>query len=106
MLEITEKASEMIKDFLKDKDEVQAIRIMLSQGGCSGPALGMALDKSRSDDREFEDRGIKFVIEKSLYERVKPIKIDYVSSDMGSGFNITSNLPVEPSSCGSSSCSC
>jgi len=33
MLEITEKASEMIKDFLKDKEEIPAIRIMLSQGG-------------------------------------------------------------------------
>jgi Fe-S cluster assembly iron-binding protein IscA len=33
MLEVTEKASEMIKDFLKDRDEIPAIRIMLSQGG-------------------------------------------------------------------------
>ena len=33
MLEITEKASEMIKDFLKDREEIPAIRIMMSQGG-------------------------------------------------------------------------
>jgi Fe-S cluster assembly iron-binding protein IscA len=33
MLEITEKASDMIKDFLKDKEEIPAIRIMMSQGG-------------------------------------------------------------------------
>lgn len=33
MLEITEKATEMIKDFLKDKEELPSIRIMLSQGG-------------------------------------------------------------------------
>ena len=33
MLEVTEKASEMIKDFLKDKEVIPAIRIMLSQGG-------------------------------------------------------------------------
>lgn len=33
MLEISEKASEMIKDFLKDRDEIPAIRIMMSQGG-------------------------------------------------------------------------
>jgi Fe-S cluster assembly iron-binding protein IscA len=33
MLEVTEKASEMIKDFLKDREEIPAIRIMLSQGG-------------------------------------------------------------------------
>ena len=105
MLEITEKASEMIKNFLKDKDDIQAIRIILSQGGCSGPALGMAMDEPRDNDQEFDDRGIKFVIEDSLYERAKPIKVDYVSSEMGSGFDITSNLPVQPSSC-CSSCSC
>jgi len=33
MLEVTEKASEMIKDFLKDREEIPAIRIMLSGGG-------------------------------------------------------------------------
>jgi Fe-S cluster assembly iron-binding protein IscA len=33
MLEVTEKASNMIKDFLKDRNEIPAIRIMLSQGG-------------------------------------------------------------------------
>ena len=105
MLEITEKASEMIKDFLKDREGPPPIRIMLSQGGCSGPALGLALDESKENDQEFEDRGIKFVIENSLYDRVKPISIDYVTSEMGSGFDLKSNLPVMPSSCGSS-CTC
>ncbi len=33
MFEVTEKASEMIKDFLQDKEDVPAIRLMLSQGG-------------------------------------------------------------------------
>lgn len=33
MLEVSQKASDMIKDFLKDREEVPAIRIMLSQGG-------------------------------------------------------------------------
>lgn len=33
MLEVTEKATEMIKDFLKDKENLPSIRIMLSQGG-------------------------------------------------------------------------
>ena len=65
----------------------------------------MALDESRENDQEFDDRGLKFVIENSLYDRVKPITVDYVTSAMGSGFNIMSNMPVKPSSCGSS-CSC
>jgi len=65
----------------------------------------MALDESRENDQEFDDRGLKFVIENSLYDKVKPITVDYVTSAMGSGFNIMSNMPVQPSSCGSS-CSC
>ena len=33
MFEVTEKATEMIKEFLKDREEIPAIRVMLSQGG-------------------------------------------------------------------------
>ena len=33
MFEVTEKASEMIKEFLKDRDMVPHIRILLSSGG-------------------------------------------------------------------------
>ncbi len=33
MLEVTEKASEMIREFLKEREDTPSIRIMLSQGG-------------------------------------------------------------------------
>ncbi len=33
MFEITDKASDMVKEFLKDKEEIPSIRIMLSEGG-------------------------------------------------------------------------
>jgi len=33
MFEVTEKASEMIKGFLKDKPDSSYIRVFLSQGG-------------------------------------------------------------------------
>jgi len=33
MFEITEKASEKIKELLKDRDDITGIRIALSQGG-------------------------------------------------------------------------
>jgi iron-sulfur cluster assembly protein len=69
----------------------------------------MALDESKNDDETFDDRGLTYVIEKSLYENVKPIKVDYVSSAMGAGFNIASSMPAG-ASCGSGggggSCSC
>jgi len=33
MFEVTEKATEMIREFLKDREEIPPIRIVLSQGG-------------------------------------------------------------------------
>ena len=104
MFEVTEKASEKIKELLKDKEEIPGIRIVLSQGGWAGPSLGMALDEPRDKDEVFDDKDITYVIEKGLYERIKPIKVDYVDSYMGAGFDISSNLKIG-AMCGSS-CSC
>lgn len=106
MFEITEKANEMIKDFLKDKDEFPPIRVMLSQGGWSGPSLGLALDELREDDVSFDDGGLTFVVEKEFYNKVKPIKVDYTETPMGAGFNISSNMAKPESTCGSSCSSC
>jgi iron-sulfur cluster assembly protein len=64
----------------------------------------MALDESTTNDEIFEDRGIKFLVEKTLFEKVKPIAVDFITTPMGGGFRLSSNLSQE-SACGSS-CSC
>ncbi len=33
MFEVTEKATEMIKDAIKDQEEISAIRVVLNEGG-------------------------------------------------------------------------
>ena len=68
--------------------------------------MGLALDELRDGDESFDDRGITFVVEKDFYEKVKPIKVDYMESPMGAGFNISSNMPKPESTCGSSCSSC
>ncbi len=52
----------------------------------------------------FDEKGLTYLIEKDLYENVKPIKVDFVDTPMGTGFNIESNMKKE-SECGGS-CSC
>jgi iron-sulfur cluster assembly protein len=64
----------------------------------------MALDESRENDEVFNDKGLTYVVEKDLYDRIKPIKVDYVSSPMGAGFSIASSMQMG-ASCGGS-CSC
>ena len=105
MFEVTEKASDMIKNFLKDRENLPAIRLMLAQGGWSGPQLGLALDELRDDDESFDDRGLTFVVEKEFYEKIKPVTIDYVTTPTGEGFQISSSMPEPESACGTS-CSC
>jgi iron-sulfur cluster assembly protein len=64
----------------------------------------MALDESKTDDEVFEDRGVKFLVEKTLLEKVKPINVDFIETPRGGGFKLTSSLSQQ-SACGSS-CSC
>jgi len=64
----------------------------------------MTLDESKDDDQIFEESGITYVIEKELYERAKPLKLDYVSNEYGQGFKLESAL--SQAECGGSCSSC
>jgi len=52
----------------------------------------MALDEPMKEDLEISDRDVKFIIDKKLFEEVKPINVDFVASAAGSGFKLTSSL--------------
>ena len=66
--------------------------------------MGMVLDELREHDEIFDDNGITYVIDRGLFDQVKPIKVDFVDSPFGPGFSIQSSLAMG-ASCGSS-CSC
>jgi len=102
MFEVTEMATKMIKEAFKDKPAVPSIRIQFMEGGCCGPSLGMALDEARDDDAVFTESGVTYLVNKGLYDQVKPIKVDFVDTPMGSGFHVSSS---QENSCGSCSCS-
>ena len=52
----------------------------------------MALDGPSASDETFTEQGVKFVIDKNLYEDAKPISIDFIESAMGAGFLLKSAL--------------
>jgi iron-sulfur cluster assembly accessory protein len=105
MLTVTDKASEVITDFMKDKQAGASIRVFMNMG-CSGPSLGMALDETQNEaDEVIQAGGTTFVIEKELLKQVKPIHIDFISTPEGAGFKLTSSLPQSQGGC-CGSCSC
>jgi len=56
----------------------------------------MALDEPTESDVTFTDRGVQYLIDKDLFEEVKPVTVDFVESFRGSGFNLTSSLSNKP----------
>lgn len=92
MFEVSEEASEKINLFLEGREGPQVIRVLMTEGGWRGPYLVMALDELKEDDEVFTEKGVTFVIEKGLLERVKPIRIGYTHSTLGSGYTLESEL--------------
>ena len=64
----------------------------------------MALDEPQESDVTYTEHGVTFTIDKELFERVKPIRVDFVESAEGSGFHLSSNLATG-GGCGSA-CDC
>ena len=64
----------------------------------------MALDEPLEEDMTFSDRDLEFIIDKKLFEEIKPIHVDFIESPGGSGFKLTSNLKAG-AGCGGS-CGC
>jgi Fe-S cluster assembly iron-binding protein IscA len=92
MFEVTDKAAEKINEFLKGCEKPRPIRLLVTDGGWRGPYLVMALDDRKETDEVFTEKGATFLVEKTLWERTKPIEIDYVLNDMGGGYILKSEL--------------
>jgi iron-sulfur cluster assembly protein len=103
MISVSETAQEQVKAYFKGR-KVQPVRIFLNNGGCGGPSLAMALDEKKEDDAVFTHGGVAYIMEKTLFEKAKPVTVDY----SGMGFKLSSNLELSSgcSSCGSAGSCC
>ena len=52
----------------------------------------MALDEQKENDQVFTEKGLTFIIEKDLFDRARPISVDWVESTLGPGYRIKSEL--------------
>ncbi len=67
----------------------------------------MVLDEPKETDDVYEVNGFTMVIDKELHGTTKDVTVDYVNYGMGSGFKVTSEVPVNTGGGGCSpSCSC
>ena len=100
---VTDQAVKKLTEYLEQNSIDSALRIALMQGGWAGPSLGLALDEPKSNDKIFENGGLKFLVEEGLLNTCGTVSVDYGPR---SGFGITSNNQISGrGGCSSGSCS-
>lgn len=104
VLVITEAAAFQIKDMMKQNEEEGSfLRVAVKGGGCSGLSYGMGFEhEPENEDIQFEQHGIKILVDKKSAAILNGTKIDYKQSLMGGGFTIDNPNAIATCGCGSS----
>ncbi|GLT72960.1 hypothetical protein SLA2020_448510 [Shorea laevis] len=102
-LQLTENCVRRMKELQASEasDDEKMLRLTVETGGCSGFQYVFDLDaKTTSDDRVFEQEGVKLVVDNISYDFVKGATVDYVEELIRAAFVVTEN----PSAVGGCSC--
>jgi iron-sulfur cluster assembly protein len=103
MIQITESASQKIKEMLAETDEASFLRVGVRPGGCSGFSYGITFDHEKSnEDIQIKQFDIDIVIDPISATYLKGVQIDYKQSMMGGGFTIENPNAVATCGCGTS----
>ncbi len=118
MLEVTELATAKLAEYIEQNNIDSPIRVA-TVNGCSGPALGLAIDEQKENDATVQAGELNLIIDNELSSVLGTIKIDFIEpTDSGcgcgggGGFQITSANPLPGSNeggCGNdcaSGCGC
>lgn len=105
MVTITDKAAEKAKSILAaEGKESWGLRIYNAGGGCCGPSYGLDLDETpASNDEVIEKNGLKVFIDKSTYDNLSGMQLDYYEGGEQEGFIISGGAAPSCSS-GCSTC--
>jgi len=104
MIKVTESAkAQALKLMDEDKKEGAFIRVGVKGGGCSGLMYNLEFDNElKEDDKEFEDNGIKVVVDKKSFLYLVGTELDYSSGLNGKGFVFVNPNADRTCGCGES----
>lgn len=104
MLLISDKALDKAKEILTAEGKSDwGIRIYCAGESCCGPSFGLDINEiPASGDEILERDGLKLFLEKTAFERLSDMKLDYFEDGERAGFILTG----ASSSCGSGCSSC
>ena len=97
---LTDEAAAQVRTLVEKQGRTDlALRLFVTQGGCSGFSYGMALDpNTRPDDAVFEKDGVRLIVDPFSHKYLGGTEVGFSSNLMGGGFTIKN--PNAASSCG------
>lgn len=103
VITLTPTAAAKIKDLLAEEEPGSALRLFVTQGGCSGYSYGMALDNEvRQGDQVVEQHGVRVYVDALAARLLRGTEIDFTRSVMGEGFTMRNPNAVGTCGCGHS----
>jgi iron-sulfur cluster assembly protein len=105
MLFVSEKAKEKIESIMHEQKmgTDHFVRVSVEGGGCSGLSYKMDFDSNlKSDDQEFEDKGIKLVTDLRSFLYICNTTLEYTDGLNGKGFHFKNPNATRTCACGES----
>jgi iron-sulfur cluster assembly protein len=104
MITVTDLAKDTALRMMREENnEGHFIRVGVEGGGCSGLMYQLEFDNSiNDDDKEFEDNGIKVVMNKKSVLYLAGTTLDYSGGLNGKGFVFTNPNASRTCGCGES----
>jgi iron-sulfur cluster assembly protein len=103
MIQVTEKASERIRQIMAKEGVQGGLRLAVQGGGCSGMSYLFKLEtKERANDHVFGGDGARVLIDPKSLVYLDGLTLDYKESLIQSGFTIDNPNAEKTCSCGTS----
>lgn len=101
-LKITPTAQAKLAELLGEAgDEVSAVRVFISGGGCSGVSYGMTFtDEITEQDRVIETPGVKVVLDAVALGYLQGAEIDFVTDSLNPAFVFRGAYQASGGGCG------
>jgi iron-sulfur cluster insertion protein len=88
-IKVTEAAQQQLSRLFADveDEEIEAIRIYVAGGGCSGMTYGMTFTDHKSElDKVLKGQGYEIYVDAVALNYLQGVEIDYVSRETGATF--------------------
>lgn len=105
MITITERAKNKALELMEKENRPQDtfIRVAVEGGGCSGLTYKLEFDNQiKENDKVFEDKGIKIVVDKKSFLYLVGTELDYTDGLNGKGFVFHNPNATRTCGCGES----